>query len=494
MNKIWIVLAISVACLLGSAVACFRVGEAEIPTVAPCVPLEGSEVDPCARDPHWSFRTDVSTSFRIENMPRIPYSILGEIRRLSNIDHSHGLYSPQFYVRGTFIPGSSRCMPELAYIRVRNDGSLMAHNLVADPGDYLTLRCYVDLKVLEYLNGDGPGRVPIVLFTRFVAPENEAKVAEGYSSVIERQLGGREMVVSLSRPNNIADGAWALVGFLNLWDVQRRQDGEVVVVGGWASLDERFDYEFPLGDFIAEVKSAMATIVEENGGRVGEGLGERPYAEDANLRSLLEHLRLYGAYSVADITPVSAPRVPGDTDPDPYGLLVSDAAETAVAEIPGGLEGTATPVSALGDEPTATATVEPTATEEAEPTATATVEPTATPQAAPTPEPENTPTPDAEVAPTATPEAAPTPEPGLTDTPTPEPEPTATDTPEPVIEPTATATLEPAIEPTATPEDAVATDTPEPEVPAPEGPGEVGGEGPGEGGPDGSDTGTGPDG
>ena len=132
----------------------------------------------------------------------------------------------------------------------------------------------------------------------------------------------------------------------------------------------------------------MAAIKEENGGRVGDSLNDRMFAESANLASLLENLRLYGAYSVADITPVSAPRVPGDTDPDPYGLLVSDTAETAVAEIPGGLEGTATPVSALGDAPTAT-------TEHAaEPTAAATPDPIATPEPAPTPELEDTPAPE----------------------------------------------------------------------------------------------------
>ena len=137
----------------------------------------------------------------------------------------------------------------------------------------------------------------------------------------------------------------------------------------------------------------MVAFRSENGGRVGAGANDRMLAEDANLRSLLEHLRLYGAYSVADITPAPAPPVPGETDPDPYGLTVSEREPTASAEVPGGLEGTATPVSSLGDEPTATATVEPTATEEAEPTATATVEPTVTPEAAPTPETDDTFTP-----------------------------------------------------------------------------------------------------
>ena len=475
---------------------CFQVTDREPPYVDPCIPLNGSEVDPCERQPHWSVNAGASASYTLESLPKMPFSLLEEIRRMSNLDGSHGLYSPQFYVRGTFIPNSSRCVRARAMLLVLDDGSLISFDHTTDSGGKVIHNCFIDLQVHEYLNGYGPDRVPIEIWYDNASPETltgdyAARLAQSYPM---KWLEGREMVIALSRPNDMAYGAWGLPGLPTNWDVQRGEDGEVVVVGGWAHIDHRFDYEFTLNEFRMGIKMAMAAIKEENGGRVGDSLNDRMFAESANLGSLLENLRLYGAYSVADITPVSAPRVPGDTDPDPYGLLVSDAAVTAVAEVPGGLEGTATPVSALGDEPTATATVEPTVTEEAEPTATSTVEPTATPEAAPTPEPEATPTPDAEVAPTATPEAAPTPEPGLTDTPTPEPEPTATDTPEPVIEPTATATPEPAIEPTATPEDAVATDTPEPEVPAPEGPGAVGGEGPGEGGPDGSDTGTGPDG
>ena len=62
------------------------------------------------------------------------------------------------------------------------------------------------------------------------------------------------------------------------------------------------------------------------------------------------------------------PPVPGEGDPNPDGLTVNDIIATWVAggvRIPGGLEDTPTPVSALGDEPTATATVETTATAEA---------------------------------------------------------------------------------------------------------------------------------
>ena len=388
MNRISILLVIGLAVLMLGVHGCFQVNEPQSVIVEPCIALAGSDVDPCGRNPLWDIVTGVSASYTENSLPRLPFSILEEIRRVSNRDKTHGIYSPQFFVRGTFVPDSSRCVKDDVVIMVANDRSLITWDLASEAHSRITFNCYIDVKVREYLNGRGPDRVPIDIWHYTVSREN---LTDDFAERLARStpmswMEGREMLMPLVRPNDISNGAWELQSFQSLWDVQRRSDGEIVVVGGWASIDHRFDYEFGIGEFTTSIKEAMASVKAENGGRVGNSQGDLPFADDANLGSLLENLRLYGAYSVADVTPVSAPRVPGDTDPDPYGLLVSDAAETAVPEVHGGLEGTATPVSALGDEPTATATVEPTATEDAEPTATATVEPTATPEAASTSE------------------------------------------------------------------------------------------------------------
>ncbi len=358
MNKLQMLLPIGMSCLLLLVVACFQAGEEEARITEPCVPLPGSDVDPCERQPHWSVHAGASASYTLESLPIMPFSLLEEIRRMSNFDGSHGLYSPQFYVRGAFMPDSSRCVRARAMLLMLNDGSLVSYDHTTDSGGKVVHNCFIDLQVHEYLNGYGPDRVPIAIWYDIVPPDT---LTGDYATRLAQSdpmkwLEGREMVIALSRPNDMAYGVWGFPGLPTSWDVQRGEDGEVVVVGGWAHIDHRFDYEFTLDEFRTSIKTVMAAIKEENGGRVGDSLNDRMFAESANLASLLENLRLYGAYSVADITPVSAPRVPGDTDPDPYGLLVSDTAETASPEVPGGLEGTATPVSALGDEPTATAT------------------------------------------------------------------------------------------------------------------------------------------
>ena len=465
--------------------------------IDPCMPLDGSKVDPCNRDPLWKMESSHSASYTADAIPALPIDLFNEM--ISEAESSSpGLNTPQFYVRGTFVPGSARCsratmLMKAAEHEFRLRPALPVFSGRAVRDGFAWFNCFVDLKVNEYFNGNGPGTIPIQVYWGGAGDDpsgpSHSAFLRGWPGT---SLEGKEMVVVLTRPVDISVASWSWNRNAS-WDVQRRPDGEVVVVSLWAGVLGVADpskWEYTLKKFRPMVIDAMARFKAHTGGRIGYHQDDPDFAKDANGASLIEHLRDLGAFTVNDITPAPAPTVPGETDPDPYGYSVSEDTQTASPEVPGGLEGTATPVSSLGDEPTATATVEPTATEEAEPTATATVDPTVTPEAAPTPEPEDTPTSEAEHTATATPEPVVDP----TDTPTPDPEPTATDTPEPVVEPTATPTPEPAIEPTATPEDAVATDTPEPEVPAPEGPGAVGGEGPGEGGPDGSDTGTGPDG
>ena len=115
--------------------------------------------------------------------------------------------------------------------------------------------------------------------------------------------------------------------------------------------------------------------------------------EDASDASIQQYIGQIKVVEAIEFTPKSPPPVPGENDPDPAGLTINDIIATRVAggvRIPGGLEDTPTQVSALGDEPTATAETEATA----EPTAAENREPTATPEPAPTPDLEDTPSPE----------------------------------------------------------------------------------------------------
>ena len=449
--------------------------------VEPCLILPGSSVDPCERRDHWDI--GVSASYRLESFPGRPFNTYDEMKRLSALC-PNGLCTPQFYIRATIIPGSARCLRTEAAIAQDDQGHIAGAQFYTQRDEYLRWDCFVDATVHEYLNGTGPRRLPINLRTIFLdASKTSPEVIGSYARGVSWDYEGYEFIIPLARNRNLAVGEWSKVPN-GLWDVQKTDDGEVIVVSWWhtiAPLEWKADYQMSLADFRDMTREGMERYFRETDGRLGTS-GKNPLAAiDASRDGLLGMLTELGAFSVADVTPASAPPAPGENDPYTPGQNILDQTVTASPEVPGGLEGTPTPVSALGDEPTATATVEPTAT--------------VTPEPAPTPEQEDTPTPEPEVAPTATPDPAPTPEPEPTATPETVVESTATPEPAPVVEPTATATPEPepVIEPTATPEDAVATDTPEPEVPGPVGPGAVGEPGD-EDGPDGPDTNSGPDG
>ena len=452
--------------------------------VPPCVPYPGSHIDPCERRDSWpKLNPYVDASYElIQPAPTLDQAYLGLVNRAAAI---------QFVVRAIAIPGTTRC-------GTFNSFGIGFSIIKGRSGSLEMTHCYVDLAVNEYIVNSGPARLTADIGVWI--PEYDQHGLDREARVFGERIEGSEWIISLRGPSDPNNASW-MIRWLE--DVQIREDGVVVVVSPRKADYERFSppefarvnserVEKPLSVYRRRAQSAYMRFHLTTHGRIGtvNDVNGNPLpflVEDATDTSLQEYVGQIKVVEAIEFAPKSPPPVPGENDPNPAGLTINDIIATRVAggvTIPGGLEGTPTPVSVLGDEPTATATAEPTATESAEPTV--------TPEPAPTPEQEDTPTAEPEVAPTATPEPVPTPEPDPTATPEPVVESTATPEPAPVVEPTATATPEPepVIEPTATPEDAVATDTPEPEVPGPEGPGAVGE--PGD--EDGPDTGSGPDG
>ena len=427
--------------------------------VPPCIPFPETTVDPCQRRNHWKDNNpyvevdyefpEIFPTFREILMDRaeIPY------------------WAIQFVVRATVIPGSTRC----AWTEVERSHWLEFEDGYARSNEEGESYCYYDLAVNEYLHGTGPALLTVNFGAQAWgghSPCDSQCLAEG-AKYIEDFAGyeGVEWIVYLGGPSDLGTKAWLTFGFD---DVQRREDGEVVVVSEWKQRAPRDTaainwsrLEWTLADFRVVVSEAYKSFKTLTGGRTGnvrDRLGRLPpfFAEDAGPDGFTNFITSTKLLDGTDITPSPPPPVPGEGDPNPSGLTTNDIIATRVAgdvKIPGGLTDFETPVPTLGDEPTATATVEPTATATEEPTATATtvtevadtptpeptatVEPTATPEPTVTPEPAPTPEPTLEPTATTTPEPAPTPEPA--DTPTPESEqpigPGAEETPEDPIAP-----------------------------------------------------------
>lgn len=354
--------------------------------VPPCTPYPGSRVDPCERRDTWpQLNPYVSVSYEYPQ----PVPTLEELY-LSIIDTEQYLSAPQFVVRAIPIPGSTRCGTFSSF------GSEFTAFSGNRDGASDHTRCWVDLAVNEYIINSGPARLTIDIGVWI--PNLDREELANDARVFGERFEGWEWVITLNGPIDPNNASWRM-----RWrqDVQMREDGSVVVVA-WSKKDymlisppefrsinlQRLETTLP--EYRRIAKSAYEKFFERTGGRimVGNDINGNPLphlakdATDASLRNYIGEVKVVDA---SEYTMTWPPPAPDENGLNPDGLTVNDIIATRVAggiRLPGGLEDTPTPVSALGDEPTAT-------TEHAaESTTTANPDPIATPELEDTPAPE----------------------------------------------------------------------------------------------------------
>ena len=330
--------------------------------VPPCIPFPGSDTDPCAVQDFFPTFTP-----HIEATKEIPEVV--KTLEQSWLDWSvYPFWATHFVVRATVIPGSTRCGPPVLGVS-HSAGYVPEINSLPSYRSY----CYVDLAVNEYIIGQGPSRIAVT------TGENPSDLGKGSCDDLCRGEGARrvqntgiegvEWILFLGGPRHLGQGAWEIEAE---FDVQRREDGTVVVVDRYRgvilarSTPENYAVnasrlEQPLNEFRKTATNAYESFVKLTGGLTGtvsdsEGRPPPRLATDAGLLGFNDFMVRTRFNEGA---PAPPPPVPGENDPNPDGLTVNDIIATRVAggiRIPGGLEDTPTPVSALGDEPTAAAT------------------------------------------------------------------------------------------------------------------------------------------
>ena len=337
--------------------------------VPPCTPFPASSVDPCARrDQIPSFTPHISVTYQF---PEVVESLEDLMIKWAPSPY----WGTQFIVRATVIPGSTRCGPAVLGV-----SHFLAYDVGASAQAHYESDCYVDLAVNEYIVGGGPARIVAITGPNPYGAGVEQSCDqlcrdEGARRVQGTGIEGVEWIMFLGGPSHLGQGAWGIVGVL---DVQRKQDGTVVVVNRNKgvildhSLPENYAVnasrlEQSLDEFRKTATEAFMSFVELTGGLTGtandsEGRLPPRIASDAGNLGFNDYM---ARTRLIEGTPAPPPPVPGENDPNPGGLRINDIIATRVAggvAIPGGLEGTAIPVSALGDEPTATAAEEVTST------------------------------------------------------------------------------------------------------------------------------------
>ena len=293
-------------------------------TVAPCIPFPGSDVDPCEPlETSWRLTRAHIGDFTSERVPAFPFDTYNDLKRWAPKSWCwEGLCLPLIWIRATVVPGSIRC-GEIHDVLYLDDGKVNVEEYPTDD-DTHGWSCYVDVVVNEYLNGTGPKRLELWLIDYWQSPETESD--EKMRTLAEGSYGfglseGREFIIPLGRPYNLAIAAWLWLHIPTL-DVQRTDNGEVIVVTHWGRTNARNlqDSSSSLNDFREMTRDAMERYYRETGGRVGTP-GKNPIAPmNASREGLSTFLRELGGFSVEGIvpvTPVPPLRQPNET-PTPY--------------------------------------------------------------------------------------------------------------------------------------------------------------------------------
>lgn len=183
-------------------------------TIEPCAPIEGSSVDPCLKDNHERL---IETCSRHAYVHGRPYT-LSELYDLADAPGSLG--APLFTVRGTFVPGTARCVVT-AVVRDMSIYEGYPGTPATPSPSVQNLECVIDMRVAEYITGNGASSITVYGYPYL--PSADPRDAAGG---IEYLFAGKEWIVWLGKPWNISVLAWDRFG---VWYVERDGDDVAVV-------------------------------------------------------------------------------------------------------------------------------------------------------------------------------------------------------------------------------------------------------------------------
>ncbi len=282
--------------------------------VPPCTPIQGSSVDPCEPDV-----AQVSDDDGLIQLGPEPASV----RWL--LDGGRGrILVGHLVVRGTYIPGTVRCIAD----NTARYPSYTDWPNQSVPSGVSEFKCYADVRVNAYVVGSGPSTLTVLVWPFFYWYDETPEDIERLRSYFERVfieggdehditvpaggISGREAVLFLGPAIDVSVESWRV---FTTWDVQRREDGMIVVVHpnrnlwrntaptDYQTYRSRLEMELPA--FTQAATAAHQARMTEYGGRIGP---------DENLPMLItgaNQLRRYyndvGAYDHPDGPPSQPP-------------------------------------------------------------------------------------------------------------------------------------------------------------------------------------------
>ena len=247
----------------------------------PCTPVSGSVVDPCEPGPSVVGQPG-GAGIGSYPPPEPEILDLGGYLTVGQTLHAH------IVARGTYLPDTVRCLAHgESRLPPQRDSSRGAR----------TIKCYVDVRVHEYVVGSGPSLLTVIAYVFYylnfyeigdyavLPPDKENETEQEYIERIrvfheqrldggEGNIEGREAMLFLGPSLDINVEAWQV---MRQWRLERQDDGTVVVVhparDDWRVWRDDFRaVPLAVGDGVAPHSSRVATAAHEarvaaNGGR-----------------------------------------------------------------------------------------------------------------------------------------------------------------------------------------------------------------------------------
>ena len=316
-NRLACALALAAAAISAAVFACFDLSTPYhdalamntylVATVGPCAPIPGADIDPCERRlDNWKERQTPYNTGHTHMRERGPHTVETSIAFAFGTPYR----MPHQFVRGFVLPGSTRCEEHDASLGGEFSGEPQVYEWMGDT-------CFSELKVQEYIVGSGPPIIPVIVGWHHKILDKGHPSGDRYYEWVEGIHSVREAsewVVALHVPFDFTYAAWRTWSF-TWWDLQRRDDGTLVVVDYQARYHPRIQgegngYEITLDEFRTLARRMHADYVLAHGGRIGDFDGAPPILNDANYEFLLAHMSKSPVFDIVDATPRSAPPPP----------------------------------------------------------------------------------------------------------------------------------------------------------------------------------------
>ena len=313
--------------------------------IPPCVPLEGSDLDPCS--PILLSVTNSETlataaTTMLYSLPSFNDVFLGILDFLS-----YPNLVPHVVIRGVAKPDTTRCAKYPAKLFSYELSSELYSYASRDEHLYVDTyfyHCFLDFKINEYIVGKGPSELTISVNTGIIFPRDEPYLDESfYKSRYQKAEDheGKEMILFLGSSRTAIVEAWHIIDrWRAKWFIQRDGDEVRAVASDIYWIVEGYNdhllsqMDMPLSELIPQIKDAAEERTAITGGRIGAHSNLPLLVTDAN--KLQDYYGAVGAVYEGDGATVLPPPAPGGDEPEQPPTQVGEGQPTvASAPVPG---------------------------------------------------------------------------------------------------------------------------------------------------------------